>query len=63
MAQVNELRGRVVTKEEADEFVKNYKPGEPIPQEYVDYAMQWAEDHLAKLEAFNAEIRRALNLK
>ena len=63
MTHVNELRGHPVTKEQADDFVKNYKPGDSIPQEYVDYAMKWADDHIAKLEAVNAEIRRALKLK
>ena len=63
MAHINELRGDPITKEQADEFVKNYKQGDPIPQEYVDYAVNWLIEHNAQLDEFNEKIRIALNLK
>jgi len=63
MAQINELKGMPVTKEQADDFVNNYKSGDPIPKEYVDYAIILLDERIAQMKSFNDEIRRALNLR
>ena len=43
MAKINEYNVNV-TKEQADEFVKNYRSGDKIPDEMIQYAKNWLQN-------------------
>lgn len=56
---VTELK--TISKEQAEEFIRNYKEGDPVPDEIAQYALDWGKKTAEGLEELAAEVKRAVN--
>jgi len=60
MKPITELKTNF-TKEQAEEFIKNYKEGEPIPDELIQYALNWGRETAAGLRELAAEVKKVVD--